>query len=208
MEILTLRCTCTLYTHVMKKLCGPFQAEANIRFQHSIFLWGASHLQCNSGNPCRDYLFCAMKPWLVGGLRGNVGPCCFKTSWWFATSGFGRKKGFVQRWWQKLNTCQGVVFMHSSFRSLLGIAFDVLAQGGLSQPVMVSLWLLRVLDQSTWQWNLVQKTCMKTYSCLKPSRGWINYQWLFFLVPGCGRDTSRIFADMEQKFLSATWCGA
>ena len=106
MEILTLRCTCTLYTHVMKKLCGLFQAEANIRFQHSIFLWGASHLQCNSGNPCRDYLFCAMKPWLVGGLRGNVGPCCFKTSWWFATSGFGRKKGSVQRWWQKLNTCQ------------------------------------------------------------------------------------------------------
>lgn len=110
-----------------------FQAEANIRFQHSIFLWGASHLQCNSGNPCRDCLFCAMKLWLVGGLRGHVGPCCFKTSWWFVTSGFGREKGFVQRWWQKLNTCQGVVFMHSSFRSLLGIAFDVLAQGG-SEP--------------------------------------------------------------------------
>ena len=199
-----------LYTHMSWRSYVVYFKQKQTSGSNTPSSCGVLHIcSVTAGTPCRDYVFCAMKPWLVGGLRGNVGPCCFKTSWWFATSGFGRKKGFVQRWWQKLNTCQGVVFMHSSFRSLLGIAFDVLAQGGLSQPVMVSLWLLRVLDQSTWQWNLVQKTCMKTYSCLKPSRGWINYQWLFFFwVPGCGRDTSRIFADMEQKFLSATWCGA
>ena len=85
------------------------------------------------------------------------------------------------------------MFMHSSFRSLLGIAFDVLAQGGRSRSINLAV-------------KLGAKNMHETYSCLV-TFAWMNKipMTVFFLgVPGCGRDTSRIFADMEQKFLSAT----